>query len=55
MQWHTQVVNLTTYLNVKIYFTLPEFSTTKITTWECLVDNYAKIRYDMILGRDLST
>ena len=29
MQWHPQAVNITTNLNVKIYFALPELSATK--------------------------
>ena len=33
MQWHTQAVNITTNLKVKIYFILPEFSVMKIVTW----------------------
>ena len=32
MQWHTQADNLSTNLKVKIDFTLPEFSATKIVT-----------------------
>ena len=32
MQWHSQDGNITTNLKVKIYFTLPELSATKIVT-----------------------
>ena len=53
MKWHTQAVNSTTKLKVKIYFTLPELSATKTVTWKCHVDDYAKVRYGMILGRYL--
>ena len=55
MQCHTQVGKINTNLKVKIDFTLPEFSTKKIVTWNCHVDDYAKGRYDMILGRDILT
>ena len=40
-------------MKVKIDFTLPELSAAKIVTWECHVDDFAKGRYDIILGRDL--
>ena len=55
VQWHTQAVNITTNLNVKIYFTLPELSATKIVMWNYHVDDFAKGRYYMILGRDILT
>ena len=32
MQWHTQAGKITTNLKVKIDFTLPEISATKIVT-----------------------
>ena len=51
MQWHTQAVNITNNLKVRIYSTLPEFSVTKIVTWGFHVDDSTKSRYDMILGR----
>ena len=51
IQCHTQAINITTNMKVKIYFTLPKFSATKIMTWECHVDDSAKGRYNMILGR----
>ena len=51
MQWHTQADIISTNLNVKIDFTLPELSATKIVTWNCHVDESAKGRYYMILGR----
>ena len=53
MQRHTQVGKITTNLKVKIYFTLPELSATKIVMWDCHVDDSAKVGYDIILGRDL--
>ena len=55
MQWHTQAVNITTIIKVKIYLTLPELSGMKIVTWNCHVEDSAKVRYDMILGRYLLT
>ena len=51
MQWHTQAVNPTTNLKVKIYFTLPKFSATKIVMWGCHLDYSAKGIYFIILGR----
>ena len=38
MQWHMQVVSLTKNMIDKIDFILPEFSMTKIMTWDCHVD-----------------
>ena len=55
MQWHTQEENITTNLKVKVYFTLPALSTTDVVTWNFHVDDSDKGRYDMILGRYLST
>ena len=55
MQWNTQAGNITTNLKVKVDFTLPALSTTNVVTWNCHVENSAKGRYDMILGRDLLT
>ena len=42
-------------LKVKIYFTLPELSATKIVTRNCHVDDSAKGRYYLIVGRDILT
>ena len=53
MEWHTQAVDITTNLKVKIDFTLPGFSATKIVMWNFHVDDSTKIRYSIILGRDL--
>ena len=50
MQWNTQEGKITHNLKVKIDFVLTELSTTKIMTWNCHVDESAKVRYDMILG-----
>ena len=46
-----QVGSITTNLKVEIDFTLPEINATKIVTWNCHVDNSAKVGYDMILVR----
>ena len=48
-----QEENLTNNQKVKTDFTLPEFSATKIVTWNFHVDDSAKNRYNMILGRHL--
>ena len=42
MQWHTQAVNISTDLKVKVDFTLPALSTTNVVTWICRVDDSAK-------------
>ena len=55
MQWHTQAGNVTTNIKVKEYFTLHPFSATNIMTCKSHVDDSAKGRYNMILGRDLLT
>ena len=55
MQCNTQAVNITTNLKVRIYFNLPELSTTKIVTCNCHVDDSAKGRYAIILCRDILT
>ena len=38
MQWQTQDGNFTTDQKVKINFCPPEFSATKVVTWECHLD-----------------
>ena len=48
-QWKIQVVNIATNKKVKVYFTLPEFTTKKIMTSNFHVDEPAKIRFNMIL------
>ena len=55
MQRHTQAGSITNNLKFKIDFTLPELSAIKIVTWNCHVDDSAKGRYYMILGRYLLT
>ena len=55
MQWHTQARKITTNIKVKIDFILPELSATKIVMWNFHMDDFAKGRYDMILGRDILT
>ena len=55
MQWHTQAVNITTNLKVKLYFTLLALSAMDVVTWKCHVDDSARGRYDAILGQDLLT
>ena len=53
MQWNTQAGNITINLKVKVDFTLPVLSAKNVVTWIYHVDDSAKGRYDMILGRDL--
>ena len=55
VQWHTQAGSITANLKVKIYFTLPELSATKVVTWNHHVDDSTNGIYDMILGRDIWT
>ena len=55
VQWKTQAGNITTDVKVKVYFTLPALSAKNVVTWKCHVDDSAKDRYDMILGRYLLT
>ena len=52
MQWHTQAVKINTNLKYRIYFILPELSATNIVTCTYHLDDYAKVRYDIILGRN---
>ena len=51
MQWHTQAVNITTDIKVKVDFTLPVLSATNVVTWDCHVDDSFIGRYDIILGQ----
>ena len=50
-----QAGSINTNLKVQTDFTLPKLSTMKIVIWNCHVDESAKGRYDMILGRYLLT
>ena len=53
MKLHIQAGKINTNSKVKIDFTLSELSVTKIVAWNFHVDESAKGRYDMILGRDI--
>ena len=55
MQWHMQAGNITTNIKVQVDFTLPALSATNVVTWDFHVDDFAKGRYDMILGQYLIT
>ena len=55
MKWHMQAGNINTNLKVKIYFTSSALSATNVVTWNFHVDDSAKGRYDMTLGRYLLT
>ena len=53
IQCYNQAGIIITNPKVKVYFTLPEISVTKIMMWNFHVNKYAKGRYAMILGRYL--
>ena len=53
MQCHMQSGNITTNLKFKIEFSLPDLSATRILTWNFHVDDSAKVRYYVVLGRDI--
>ena len=55
MQWQTQAGNITTNIKVNVDFTLPALSVNNVVRWNCHVDDSAKGRHDIILGRDLLT
>ena len=55
IQYHKQAGNLTTNPKLKIDYTLTEFSVSNIVMLKYCVDDSAKGRYDMILGRYLLT
>ena len=55
MQSHTQAGNITTNSKVKVDFTLTALSAMNVVTWKCHVNDSAKGRYNMILGRDILT
>ena len=55
MQWHKKAGSITTTLKVNIYVTLPEFSAIENMMWEYHVDESAKGRYNMFLGKDIFT
>ena len=49
MWWHTQAVNITTNLKVKVNFTLPALTATNFITWKFHVDKYIKLSSNVIL------
>ena len=51
MQWNTQAGNITTNIKVGVDFTLPAISANNSVIWKCRVDDSAKGRCDMFLGR----
>ena len=55
MQWNTKAGNITTNIKVKVDFTLPALSATDVVTWNFHVDESAKCRCGMILGRVILT
>ena len=54
-QWQTQARKITTNIKVNVDFTLPVISTTNVLTWKFHMDDSAKGRYDIILGRYIWT
>ena len=50
--WITPAGNFQTDSTVSIEFTLPEFHTKKLITWQAFVTPH-KMQYDLIIGRDL--
>ena len=55
MKWNTQAGKFITNSMVKVEFSLPVISTTKIVIWKCHVDDSTAGRYDMIISRYLLT
>ena len=55
MKWQTQAINITTNLMVKIDLNLPELSVTKIVTWNCHLGDSTKGKYDIVLGKYITT
>ena len=55
MYCHMQADNITDNLNFKVYFTLPKLRAKTIVAWGFHVNDSAKGRYDMILGREILT
>ena len=55
MQWQRQAGNITTDLKFIIGLTSPEFSATKIVTWDCYVNDSTKGGFNMILSRYILT
>ena len=55
MQWHVQAGNITDNMKVGVQFTLHALIVTNSVTWKCHVDDAAKGRHCMILGRYLLT
>ena len=55
MQWHTQAGNSTTNIKGIVDFTFFSLSTTHVVTYKWNVDDSANGRYDMNLGKYLST
>ena len=55
MQWQTQDGNITTNFKVKVDFTLTTLIPNNVVIWKYHLDDSARGRYDIILGRDLLT
>ena len=55
IQLQIQTGNITTNQKVKVNFTLHAFSATKTMMWNCHMYDSAKMKYNIILGKDLLT
>ena len=53
MQQNTQASNITTNFKVEVEFNLPAISANSAVKLKCRVDESAKWRWDMLLGRDI--
>ena len=53
MQWHTQAGNITTDFKFKVDFASPALSATDVVILKFYVDDSARGRYDIILGKDI--
>ena len=53
IQLNTQALNITSNYKVKLYFALPVLNAMNSVMWKFHVDDSAKSRYDMILGKDI--
>ena len=55
MQWHMQYGSMSTNIKVEVDLTLPTLSTENVVMWKYHVDDPAKCRYNIILGRYILT
>ena len=53
MQWHIQDDNITTKIEFEVDFALSALIATNFVTWKFHVDEFAKGRYDIMVGQYL--